>query len=108
MMAESSGLNPDLLTQFVMNLQGGKQGVVYVLTEVTTLKLSVSPFFFFLFHSNGKGLSNISKPMTQELKYKTAMFSGINMMLCLYSTHFCLFDFSIISGKYTVHIYFHR
>ena len=65
-------------------------------------------FFFFLLHLNGKGMSNISKPMSKEVKYKMQCFQVGHMMLCLYSIHFWLFHFGIVSGKYTVHIYFHR
>lgn len=53
-------------------------------------------------------MSNISKPMSKEVKYKTQCFQVGHMMLCLYSICFWLFHFGIVSGKYTVHIYFHR
>lgn len=65
-------------------------------------------FFFFPLHLNGKGMSNIAKPMSKEVKYETQCFQVGHMTLCLYSLRFWLFDFGIVSGKYTVHIYFHR
>lgn len=69
----------------------------------------VCPSFFSpLLHLNGKGMSNITKPMSKEVKYKTQCFQVGHMTLCLYSIRFWLFDFGIVSGKYTVHIYFHR
>lgn len=108
MMAESSGSDPDLLMQFIMNFWRGKQGIVCVLTEITRLSLSILFFFFPLLHLNGKGMSNIAKPMSKEVKYETQCFQVGHMTLCLYSLHFWLFDFGIVSGKYTVHIYFHR
>lgn len=46
MMAESSGSDPDLLMQFIMNFWRGKQGIVCVLTEITRLSLSILFFFF--------------------------------------------------------------
>ena len=108
MMAESSGSDPDLLMQFIMNFWRGRQGIVCVLTEITRLSLSILFFFFPLLHLNGKGMSNIAKPMSKEVKYKTQCFQVGHMTLCLYSIRFWLFDFGIVSGKYTVHIYFHR
>lgn len=75
MMAESSGLNPDLLMQFIMNFWSGKQRIVYELAEITRLSLSIL-FFLLLLHLNGRGMSNISGPMTKEVKYKTTVFSG--------------------------------
>ena len=57
---------------------------------------------------NFDDMSNISKPMSKEVKYKMQCFQVGHMMLCLYSIHFWLFHFGIVSGKYSVHIYFHR
>lgn len=50
MMAERNGPNPDLLMQFIMNFWRGKQRIVYELTEITRLSMSICPLPpFFLF-----------------------------------------------------------
>lgn len=79
MMAESSGPNPDLLMQFIMNFWRGKQRIVYELTEITSLSMSIppppTPFLLFVAFK-WQSMSHILGPMTNEVKYKTAMFPG--------------------------------
>lgn len=111
MMAESSGPNPDLLMQFIMNFWRGKQRIVYELTEITSLSMSIpppQPLFSFLLHLNGKAWVISWGLWLMRWNIKQQCFQVGHVMLCLYGTHFWLFDFSIVSGKYTVHIYFHR